>query len=163
MGSTVRKSKPAEDMFLPYYCNTPEKLEYYPENKQKYKKPDPEQKDYDENTILCLYFQPIDYDEDNIGEFDDAFYDDAFYDMSDDFYDEDIYMDTQQCILFQPEENSMSFDKDINDDDLPDYDATTDTIDEADNFLLEDIDLDIHPDSLALIRKKSSSPMTRDL
>ena len=80
-------------MFLPYYCNTPEKLDYYPANKQKYnydniikpkwkeaskafndsnkkkrnkrsksrdKKPDPDQKDYDDNTIICLYFQPID-------------------------------------------------------------------------------------------------------
>ena len=77
-------------MFLPYYCNTPEKLDYYPENKQKYnydniikpirkeaskafndsnkkninkrskprdKKPGPDQKDYDDNTIICLYFQ----------------------------------------------------------------------------------------------------------
>ena len=43
-------------------------------------------------------------------------------------------MDTQQCFLFQPEENSISFDDDINDDDLPDYNATIDTVDEADNF-----------------------------
>ena len=34
--------------------------------------------------------------------------------------------------------------------DLPDYNATIDTIDEADNFLLEDIDLEEHHDYLAL-------------
>ena len=158
-------------MFLPYYCNTPKKLNYYPEDNQKHnydnmirprgkeasktfnnsnkknknerskprdKKPCPDQKDYD-NTMICMYFQAIDYDEDNINAFDEH----LFSEMRDNFSTEDIHDNFQQCFLFQPEENSINVDDDM----------------DTSSF----IDLDEHVDSLAFDMDTSSSPMTKDL
>ena len=62
--------------------------------------------------MICMYFQAIDYDEDNINAFDEH----LFSEMRDNFSTEDIRIDFQQCFLFQPEENSINVDDDINND-----------------------------------------------
>ena len=55
-------------------------------SKPKDKKPCPDQRDYD-NTMICMSFQVIDYDENNINAFDEH----LFSEMCDNFLTEDIH------------------------------------------------------------------------
>ena len=92
--------------------------------------------------MICISFQVIDYDENNINAFDEH----LFSEMRDNFSTEDIHIDFQQCFLFQHEENSINVDCDINNNDLPEYDTKdVDIYMDTSSY----IDLDEHLDSLA--------------
>ena len=57
-----------------------------------------------------MSFQVIDYDENNINTFDEH----LFSEMHDHIFStEDIHDNFQQYFLFQPEENSIDFDEDM--------------------------------------------------